>query len=102
MWIVPDINNLTCCELGQVAIRFVESGKLIDPQLAFRTMDRLKETGVEVALATSQTSSQTSLFMSHCSVLSIAISAESIHTRRATICTEALERAEHLLIALSG
>jgi putative aminopeptidase FrvX len=97
---VPGAGNLEGAQVGEVALRWAEGSRQIDPAFTVGTWERLREQGVEIALAGARSGSQTACFLPYAQCLSVALPAHEIHTRCASIPIAAVERCVRALEAI--
>jgi putative aminopeptidase FrvX len=98
---VPAPSNIEGAGVGDVALRYLEGTRHIDPVFTLRTYEALKRQGSSVKLAAARTGSQTAYFVPYAQCLSVALPADNIHTSCARMPVKALGDCVEVLVSIA-
>jgi putative aminopeptidase FrvX len=97
---VPAPTNIEGVGVGDVALRYLEGTRHIDPVFTLRTYEALVRQGSKVKLAAARTGSQTAYFVPYAQCLSVALPADSIHTSCARMPVKAVGDCAEVLVSI--
>ena len=98
---VPAPSNIEGAGVGDVALRYLEGTRHIDPVFTLRTYESLIRKGSSVKLAAARTGSQTAYFVPYAQCLSVALPADNIHTNCARMPVKAVSDCVKILEDIS-